>query len=49
MTWHTSNTTPARLEKLIADIRRQGGTVASCYRGTTDLVVTWFTLSPQAA
>lgn len=44
MTWHTSTTTRDRLERLIKDIRENGGTIASCQRCTTGLLVTWFTL-----
>jgi hypothetical protein len=44
MTWHTSTTTRDKLAALVADIRLQGGTVASCQRCAAGLVVTWFTL-----
>lgn len=44
MTWHTSTTTRELLEQVVRDIRRQGGTVASCQRCAAGLQVTWFTL-----
>lgn len=44
MTWHTSTTTKTELHRLLAEIRHQGGTVASCHRCTTGLEITWFTL-----
>lgn len=44
MAWHTSTTTRDRLDGLIADIRRQGGTVASCQQCSEGLLITWFTL-----
>lgn len=44
MTWHTSTTTKADLQHLLAHIRHQGGTVASCHQCTSGLEVTWFTL-----
>lgn len=44
MTWHTTTTPKADLGRLIAHIRRQGGTVASCQCCTGGLMVTWFTL-----
>lgn len=44
MTWHTTTTTRDHLQLLIAEIRHQGGTIASCRRCTAGLLVTWFTL-----
>lgn len=44
MAWHTTTTTKDELSVLIADIRRQGGTVASCQQCTGGLLITWFTL-----
>lgn len=44
MTWHTSTTTKAELDRLLAHIRHHGGTVASCQQCTDGLMVTWFTL-----
>ena len=44
MTWHTSTTTRDKLAALITEIRRRGGTVASCQRCTSGLLVTWFTV-----
>jgi hypothetical protein len=43
MTWHTSTTTRDKLDALISEIRRGGGTIASCQRCATGLLVTWFT------
>lgn len=43
MRWHTSMTTRDELDGLVRDIRRQGGTVASCQRRPVGFVVTWFT------
>lgn len=44
MTWHSSTTTHDKLEALIAEIRRGGGTIASCQRCAAGLLITWFTL-----
>lgn len=44
MTWHTSTTTRDELDRLLAEIRHQGGTVASCHRCTAGSEITWFTL-----
>ena len=44
MTWHTTTTTRHGLASLIAHIRHQGGTVASCQHCAAGLRVTWFTL-----
>ncbi|MCX6400655.1 MAG: hypothetical protein NTX33_12100 [Propionibacteriales bacterium] len=44
MTWHTTTTTKAELTHLLANIRHQGGTVASCHRCSAGLQITWFTL-----
>ena len=44
MTWHTATTTPDDLNRLVADIRHHGGTVTSCLRCSTGLLVTWFTV-----
>lgn len=44
MTWHTTTTPKSDLNRLIAHIRREGGTVASCQCCTGGLLVTWFTL-----
>lgn len=44
MTWHTSTTPKADLDRLLAHIRHHGGTVASYQQCTEGLMVTWFTL-----
>jgi hypothetical protein len=44
MTWHTTTTTKADLDDLLAHIKHEGGTVASCQHCTGGLMVTWFTL-----
>jgi len=42
MTWHTWTTTREHLDRLLAEIRGRGGTVAHFRRGAAGLVVTWF-------
>lgn len=44
MIWHTSTATKDSLAEVIADIRHQGGTIASCLHFTSGIGVTWFTL-----
>lgn len=44
MTWHTSTTTSDKLDQLILEILRQGGTIGSCQRCAAGLLLTWFTL-----
>ncbi|WP_275890243.1 hypothetical protein [Nocardioides faecalis] len=44
MSWHTTTVPREGLARLIADIRRQGGTVGSCRRCPAGLLVTWFKL-----
>lgn len=44
MTWHRSETTRDKLDALISDIRRRGGTIAGCQRCAGGVLVTWFTL-----
>lgn len=44
MTWQTTETTGDKLDAVIAEIRRRGGTIAGCQKCDGGLLVTWFTL-----
>lgn len=44
MTWHHSTINRTDLKQLLSEIKRKGGTVASCQQCTGGLMVTWFTL-----
>lgn len=44
MEWQTTKTTRDKLDALIAEIRRRGGTIASCHRCDSGVLVTWFRL-----
>jgi hypothetical protein len=43
MIWHHATTTLDNLVRVVAEIRRHGGTVASCRRCAEGMLVTWFT------
>lgn len=43
MTWHLATASGDGLANLLEDIRRVGGTIASCKRCAEGMVVTWFT------
>lgn len=43
MTWHSSTIPRAHLDRLLSEIRHQGGVIASCQRCQAGMLVTWFT------
>ncbi|WP_281271694.1 hypothetical protein [Nocardioides immobilis] len=43
MNWHLATASGDSIAILLADIRRAGGTIASCRRCAEGMVVTWFT------